>query len=759
MLDINLKNNRIKLVVTALVISLTASVVFMAFYPYFYRRAEEINSVSIEEEEFLRKLYGFNYVLYKDTKDAGNGKAADYSDIYLEIKDSTEQISQNVIPYEENYAYSYEYMMDTVMNMKNNINGMLQQYGTEFSYYSQHIDYCVIDKESGKKTTNTGKDMEALYQNEGGTAADDYDFYVVIDYDEQGQVSGLKAKSSNSDTVLKSLSQLARDAALIIGGYQTSERIVYTETYGNDVKSLDMELHGPRNSCFIYGISRNQEGYLLSMNTGINYSFDSVLWSVIRTGVGEVYRIILVVMAVLALILPAVLKYEPSKMRLFRLPVEAALILAFYLFLGLDYPLAGMITNTKSNYYREATWLSGLNDRLADSMVWGINCLSLLVIFCLWFGAITTMKKTRGVSWPDFFRERSLIIRWGQKIKVRCLRWYEDVLHTDFNQKGNKRIRQLVVVNGLVLTGISILWVFGLPAIVIYSVVLYMILIKSANRIREQYQSTVKAVTRIAQGDLETDITEDFGVFEAFKEELVEIQHGLKKAVREEVKSQRMKTELITNVSHDLKTPLTAIITYVDLLKDETITPEERTEYISTLERKSLRLKVLIDDLFEVSKASSENVTLNIMDVDIIDLMKQVRNELSDKITDSGLQFRWNLPEEKILLPLDSQKTYRIFENLYTNILKYAMAGTRVFVDAVKTEKGIQIELKNISCEELHVDTDYLTERFVRGDSARNTEGSGLGLAIAKSFTELQKGSLTVEVDGDLFKVILKWQC
>ena len=268
----------------------------------------------------------------------------------------------------------------------------------------------------------------------------------------------------------------------------------------------------------------------------------------------------------------------------------------------------------------------------------------------------------------------------------------------------------------------------------------------------------VESVQRIAEGDLDTVITEDIGVFEPFKEQLTQIRTGFKKAVDEEVKSQRMKTELITNVSHDLKTPLTAITTYVELLKKEDITEEERKSYIETLEKKSLRLKVLIEDLFEVSKATTNNITLNLMDVDVVNLMKQVSVEHADKFEQMGLQLRWNVPEEKIILKLDNQKTYRIFENLFVNIQKYAMPNSRVYIDVEKPEGNVTITMRNMSAVELNVRGDELTERFVRGDASRNTEGSGLGLAIARSFTEAQKGSLNISVDGDLFKVVILWK-
>ena len=221
--------------------------------------------------------------------------------------------------------------------------------------------------------------------------------------------------------------------------------------------------------------------------------------------------------------------------------------------------------------------------------------------------------------------------------------------------------------------------------------------------------------------------------------------------MEEEVKNERMKTELVTNVSHDLRTPLTAIITYTDLLKNET-DEEKRKEYIDVLERKSLRLKVLIEDLFEISKAASKNVTMHYMKVDIVDLLKQVGLENDSKIKESSLEFRWKLPDHKLVMWLDSQKTYRIFENLIVNITKYAMPYTRVYIEMTETENSVRISMKNVSAAELDFDVDEITDRFVRGDASRNTEGSGLGLAIAKSFVELQHGTLKISTEADLFK-------
>ena len=335
---------------------------------------------------------------------------------------------------------------------------------------------------------------------------------------------------------------------------------------------------------------------------------------------------------------------------------------------------------------------------------------------------------------------------------------YHDAEHFDVTKDAKKLILRIVLWNALILVIVCSLPLGGVTIAVIYSVVLYFVLRRYVSKLQKKYGLLLKATNEIAQGNLNVTIEEDLGVFEPFKPQIYRIEEGFRNAVAEEVKSQRMKSELITNVSHDLKTPLTAIITYVKLLQEPGVTEEQRKEYLETLDRKSLRLKALIEDLFEVSKANSQNITLDIRDVDIVSMVKQVEFEMEDKLADAGLDVRMSMPEEKVIVPLDSQKTFRIFENLFGNIAKYALPGTRVYVNGFTAKDEVTIILKNITAQELSVSGEELTERFVRGDASRNTEGSGLGLAIAKSFTEIQGGKFRIELDGDLFKVVLIWK-
>ncbi|MBP3599584.1 MAG: sensor histidine kinase [Clostridia bacterium] len=259
---------------------------------------------------------------------------------------------------------------------------------------------------------------------------------------------------------------------------------------------------------------------------------------------------------------------------------------------------------------------------------------------------------------------------------------------------------------------------------------------------------------RIAKGDLQYKIDTKymFGDFKAFAESLNNINDGLQTAVNEKMRSERFKTELITNVSHDIKTPLTSIINYVDLIKKEEIGNETARQYIEVLDRQSGRLKKLVEDLVEASKASSGSLSVELVPCDVTVLLTQTLGEFEDKLNKRGLTPVVSTPEQPLRILADGRHLWRIFDNLMGNICKYALYGTRVYID-VKNEQGrAVITFRNISENQLNVSADELMERFVRGDKSRNTEGSGLGLSIAKSLAELQGGVMELNVDGDLFK-------
>ncbi len=293
------------------------------------------------------------------------------------------------------------------------------------------------------------------------------------------------------------------------------------------------------------------------------------------------------------------------------------------------------------------------------------------------------------------------------------------------------------------------IWIY-IPLFIVICVPIFIIIIKRSG----YFNRIVTNTDELVHGNFEQDIPViGKSALAVLAANINALKHGIKVSQKEQAKSERLKTELITNVSHDLRTPLTSIITYTELLKTSDVTDEERDAYIEIIDRKSKRLKVLIDDLFEASKMASGNIELEKEKVDLVQLLQQALAEYNETIEESTLQFRITTPDTPVYAVVDGQKLWRVFDNLIGNILKYSLENTRVYISVKKANDKAVIAFKNITKYELSEDIDELFERFKRGDTSRHTEGSGLGLAIAKSIIDLHEGSLDIEVDGDLFKV------
>lgn len=297
--------------------------------------------------------------------------------------------------------------------------------------------------------------------------------------------------------------------------------------------------------------------------------------------------------------------------------------------------------------------------------------------------------------------------------------------------------------------------VFGMFCYFVFMISFSVLFIKDAL----DMQQLLDGCNRMKEGEIGNPI--ELEKLQYGKKELAQaintIGEGLEKAVQTSMKDERMKTELITNVSHDIKTPLTSIINYVDLMKREGITEEERAEYLKVLDTKSQRLKQLIEDLVEVSKTSTGNLELQMEKLDFKELLNQALGEFGDKFAERNLEMIVSLSEYKALIWADGRRCYRILENLFTNVYKYAMPNTRVYVDLQLDEKQMVFTIKNISEAPLNIPVEELMERFVRGDASRSTSGSGLGLSIAENLVKLQNGQLNIKLDGDLFRVEVRF--
>ena len=758
-------------VIWFIIIPIFVTAIFMCTYPGLKKGAKERYQNPLETEEFIGLLYQNNYVLYKELYEKVNGKQEDYQNMFLDITVGEERESlirlEDFLLNSGRLSYREDESSETLERSPEDLKKIYLDYLEEYGYFSsieecfnnfeynlnvssKFLDYKIMDDVTGSVISNTSVDM---------TQTDAFKMYLKVTYDENGYVDSLKVRGEDSDALLKRASEIGRQD--VIKKYISRDE--------NTVGFLSIKEIGPRNCTVYYGVTEENWNKYFALDSfdieGGTILFDEIsgvsrfylddTWGLIYDCLSADYTFVLFAVILFGCFLPLGEK-KPWDSKIFRMPFEVILcVLYFYLFLrhrflqnGADL-LTGRTGKELQMYTRMSLYES-------NTLGYALNFLFGVLVAMVLLYTIYNLRQIRELGFGGYIKQYSYIYRFFPYLKRQMKRAYDYMLSFDVSTATNKMIIRILVVNGIIVLCICCFWFFGIVGVIIYSLILYIIMRKYFSDLKKKYEILLQATNRIADGTLNVTITEELGVFEPFKPQIEKIQEGFRNAVEEEVKSQRMKTELITNVSHDLKTPLTAIITYVNLLKEENLTKEQQKEYVDTLERKSLRLKVLIEDLFEVSKANSRNMTVNLVDVDLVNLLKQVQFELEEKFESLKLSIRMNAPE-KMMLKLDSQKAYRVYENLLNNVTKYAMEGTRVYFDVLEKDDTVEVVLKNISATELTVNPSELTERFVRGDESRNTEGSGLGLAIAKSFVELMNGKMSIEIDGDLFKVTTVW--
>lgn len=784
-MDIKSKNyHRLAAIIIALVIFLP-SLAMMFIRPHYISRQKEEGQISYSNTDLLDQLVKDTYVLYAEEYQREHGSDVTPFEIFFQRDTSVEEeasdkeaaddsasggtstednetqeptsgegssdaasseepangASTGSMSSEETSEETYE---DDISAVADDFQSNLySEWSSDFSAIRSFIEYEVLDGSGTTLDTNQSlaDSQESLYDslddiqtNSILNTDNGYAFVAVVEYGKKGNIKSTTFLTHEKDNSSQALNELARSDP----GEYLRDYYYYSGTF-----------QPPQDRIYCFAMTRTAlESYsdydpsILYASSGYDTTTDLVV--LFMTFVGFV--------CAAAFLLPFIKILETGNEKIFSYPFEPMCLVALCVV-----SVAASVTASPwaldHQSIRSVLISIGLPETVATVIqyLWGLLGWVLIFAVCYWAAACFRHIFTMGPK--EYLRKRVLIYRFWPWITKWCRRIYQSLLHIDLRDNASRVLLKLVLINFIILGFISLLWYWGLAALIIYSVILFLLLRKYVRKIQEQYQLLLQATNELAQGNLNGTIPDDLGVFEPFREEIDKIRTGFQKAVDEEVKSTKMKTDLITNVSHDLKTPLTAIITYVDLLKDPNLSKEDQKKYIQILDQKANRLKLLIEDLFEISKATSKTVQLNIVDVDIVSLLRQVKLELQDKIEATDLLFRWQLPEEKVILPLDSQRTYRVFENLLVNITKYAMPHTRVYITMEDTENHVKITMKNISATELTFNPSEITERFVRGDASRNTEGSGLGLAIAKSFTELQGGRLEVFTDADLFTV------
>lgn len=580
------------------------------------------------------------------------------------------------------------------------------------------VDYYILNRNNNnvKSSIEKSKFIECILENknlENIEHNNNYEANLIISYDKAGDVTVCYTNEKNK----------------FIRKYTSLQ---FVHTYSNMFYDENFEYKPIKNAIFIYSIDDILE--FISRNH-VYIPIDSTQYNYLN------------IATLVILFISFITKYKRENegkfiRKLLNIPFEInILIIAFILVIG---------SSMLGSYLYDINY-SEVNNIDKNSIILAYIISFILSFIYLYVAhyTVTLIKEIFRYNFRKYVKEKVLIVK-GVRSIIKYIR------EIDFKDKLERKVLLIALINFIAISLICSMWIFGFFVSIIYTVVIYILIKKYFLKISNYYNKLLICTNEIKEGNFNYYTEEDLNIFKPIKEEIFKVKGGFQNALNNELESQKMKVELISNVSHDLKTPLTSIINYTELLKYENLDYKTQREYIDTLDRKSKRLKTLIEDLFDVSNIKGKNVKLNIEEVNVIELINYTLSELEDKISKSSLIFSLNFEEDHVLLNLDRKRTIRVFENLIVNITKYSLENTRVYIDTKKENNKFYITLRNISKEEIDVNGEYLLERFVRGDKSRNTEGSGLGLSIAKDFIELQGGNLNVNIDGDLFKVIIE---
>ena len=725
---------------------------------------EEYNSLSFLSRNLQEMTIALNYEMMREVMeddfdfihDIAHVHLQDYGDFYFNGEwsyDIIDNLDDGVV-----HDTIYQLLSNRLSYIRGQLSTLSSSYG--IAYLAIHEDGAMISSGNDFYELINGEiDFELIEMLE-----DQFAHVVVVQYNQNGRWEVPLLVADETFHIIHDYLQRhdgVIDGVALTGRIPGMTSLTYQFNMSEDEYLFDhvLEWQNPRNMTFVYGIPYDTFEQLATPlelpqtgGFGFNYYTEDEYywnnwWSVWSYASSARTTAVWIMVGIVFIIpLAKVKEFDRGYEKIRKLPID---LLAFGTFVAWMF-----VHSSLNNIANQITGSRGL----LSSMIFSpqnirvVNFHVLLFISLCLLGYLVHYIKDLFASQWETLRHDSLIYK-----------LYIEFIAVDL--KKSQSLRIFILVFGQILVGFVIfllassVWNYEMLVLIVLSVgylfLVFMYARYKAAKVRRDYMRLFEITQELAAGNLEVSTPQYLGYFDSLKNELVTIQHGLGHAVERALSSERMKGDLITNVSHDLKTPLTSIITYVDLLQVEGLSEEKRSQYLKTLELKTERLKMLIEDLFEVSKASSGNLQLDLREVDVVTLMRQTVLGLEDRIMEAGLTLRETYPEESIKMELDGGRMHRVFENLIINMVKYAMPNTRAYIDIVNFGGIVKITLRNISAREINVDLSDLSERFVRGEQSRTTEGSGLGLAIAKSFIELQGGTFEITVDGDLFKVIM----
>lgn len=563
-------------------------------------------------------------------------------------------------------------------------------------------------------------------------------FYLTNEY-EKNEFDPLKIGIRNNDFLITGSVQ---DNKIIIDNVQKTQRLIDSDysfidkSFKSKMKDYFNEINSKNN------IKNLKFAYYASLDDDV---FKEIERDVFMDQVQVQIGVSVLIAAILSLLLGLFMNMEKvdsseSLRKVFKFPVEVVLVLFFiFSMVGLMISSSGQVYTNLYIFY--VLYLVGL-------MIVSLTANYFVIL----------LKSIFNKNTENYLVENALIYR-AFKASIRE---FSKVDKFDNKEINNAKMKfTLVYLVLCIVVFLLFLFFAGMFAaspeailipMIIFAGFIYFIILKNINQVAR----INREASEIVGGNYKKKIEKTGGLYDGIVDNFNNIGSNLDNAIEDAVKSERLKTELITNVSHDLKTPLTSILNYSDLISKEDNSEEEAREYARIINEKSNKLKVLIEDLFEVSKATSNNIELDRQELDFNSLVAQSIGEWEDKISENNIAIISNLPEEKVMLNLDGQKFSRVLDNLFSNISKYALENSRVYVD-LRDEGGVKLTIKNISKYPLNISAEELMERFTRGEKSRTTSGSGLGLSIASSFVRAHGASFDIDIDGDLFKVTIEF--
>ena len=562
-------------------------------------------------------------------------------------------------------------------------------------------------------------------------------FYLTNEY-EKNEFDPLEIEIRNNDFLITGS---VIDDCIVIDKVQKSKRLMES-----DYNFLEKSFKTALNDTFSKLNSNNNVknlkfAYYTSLDDEV---FKDIERDVFRDQVQVQIGVSVLIASILSLLLGLFMNMEKvdgseSLRKVFKLPIE----LVITLFVIFAFSAAG---------------ISSMNQIYSNLYIFYFLYLIGLVIVSLTVNyLVILLKSIFNKNTENYLLKNSLIYR----IFTGAISEFSNIDEENKNIK-NAKIKFTLVYFGICFVLFIVFLFFAslyssafegiVIPMILFGIFIYYILMKNINEVARISRES----SEIVKGNYKKNIEKKGGLYDGIVDNFNNIGENLDLAIEDAVKSERLKTELITNVSHDLKTPLTSIINYSDLLSKDDNTKDEVKEYSKIINEKSNKLKVLIEDLFEVSKATSNNIELDRQELDFNSLVQQSIGEWEDKISEKNIEIISNLPEDKLMLNIDGQKFSRVLDNLFSNISKYALENSRVYVDLLE-EDGVKLTIKNISKYPLNISAEELMERFTRGEKSRTTSGSGLGLSIASSFVRAHGASFDIEIDGDLFKVRIEF--